>query len=159
MLDTYAFAIVAAIVLISAAFIFIEKKLVHAVIALSLVFLGSALLFFLLGQALMGLLQLLVFVGGLTTYLVVAVATEEKSAKLISPRWFLALALLLFAGIGAFLLDYLPSSNVNVSADFLSAASSAMQNSYALFYVMLVLLFAVSISSVLSIKKFTRLLV
>ena len=159
MLDTYAFAIVAAIILISAVFILIEKKLVHAVMVLSLVFLGSALLFFLLGQTLMALLQLLVFVGGLSTYLVVAVATEEKSAKLISLRRFLVLALVLFVGTGVLLLNYLPSGNNNVSADFLGAASSAFQNSYAMFYAMLVLLFAVSISSVLIIKKFTRLLV
>ena len=159
MLDTYAFAIVAAIMLISAIFIFVEKKLVHAVIALSFAFLGSALLFFLIGQTLVALLQLIVFVGGFSTYLIVAVATEEKTAKLINLRNFLVLALMLFVGAGIFLLKYQPSGNANLPTNFLLSASSAFQSSYALFYVIVLLLFSVSISGVLIIRKFARLIV
>lgn len=159
MLETLAFVIIAAITLISSILIFIEKKLIHAVVALSLAFTGSALLFFMLGQTLIALLQLIVFVGGFSTYLIVAVATEEKTVKLISLREFLTLALIFSVGSGFFLLNYLPSSNNNVEASFLATASSAFTTSYSVFYVILVLLFAVSISGVLIIRKFTRLLV
>ncbi len=159
MLDIYAFAIVAAITLISAIFIFVEKKLVHAVIALSLAFLGSALLFFLIGQTLVALLQLVVFVGGFSTYLIVAVATEEKTAKLINLRNFLVLAFILSVGSAVLMLSYLPTANANHSTNFLLSASSAFQSSYALFYVIALLLFSVSISGVLIIRKFARLVV
>lgn len=159
MLDIFAFGIIAAITLISAILIFLQKKLIHAVVALSAAFLGSALLFFLIGQTLIALLQLIVFVGGFSTYLIVAVATEEKSANLISLRHFAILAVILFVGMAALLLQYLPSTITNASTGFLNAASSAFQSSYALFYVMLVLLFSISISGVLIIRKFTRLVV
>jgi NADH:ubiquinone oxidoreductase subunit 6 (subunit J) len=158
-LDTYAFGIVAAITLISAVLVFVERKLIHAVIALSVAFLGSALLFFLIGQTLPALLQLVVFVGGFSTYLIVAVATEEKRANLVSFRNFLVLSLILSVGIGVFLLRYLPVSNTNLATNFLNVSASSFEQYYAVFYLMLLLLFAVSISSVLIIRKFSRLVV
>ena len=94
-----------------------------------------------------------------STYLIVAVATEEKTAKLINLRNFLVLALMLSVGAGVFLLKYLPSSNSNLSTNFLLSASSAFQSTYALFYVIVLLLFSVSISGVLIIRKFARLIV
>lgn len=159
MLDTYAFWIVAALIVIPAIFIFIEKKLIHAVIALSIAFAGSALLFFLIGQTLIGLLQLIVFVGGFSTYLIVAVATEERTAKLISFNRLAVLALLLFIGIGSMLIEYMPSSSLNLSTSFLGEASLAFQASYGIFYAMLLLLFSASIGGALIIRKFAKLVV
>jgi NADH-quinone oxidoreductase subunit J len=159
MLDIYAFYAIAAITLVSATLIFVERRLVYAVAALAVTFLGSALLFFLFGQTMMALLQLIVFVGGLSTYLIVAVSAEEKGAALIRLPLFLAVAAVAAAGLGFMLLTYLPSNGVNLSTNFLAAASVALQNSYALFYVMATLLFAVAISGVLVIKKFTKLVV
>ena len=68
---------IAAFTIISAAWVFLSRKLMHSVIALTIAFTGSASVFALLGQAEMALLQLFVFVGGLSTYLIVAVAAEE----------------------------------------------------------------------------------
>ncbi len=159
MLDVYAFYAVAALIVGSAIFIFIERKLVHAIIALTVAFLGSAILFFLLGQMMIALLQLIVFVGGLSTYLIVAIDADEKSVRMVSAPVFIDLA-----AIGAFILYVflvwcLPTTTTNSPNSFLTAATSALQSSYAMFYIIAVLLFAVSISGVLIIKKFTRMLV
>ncbi len=157
--ETYVFLALAAFAVISSISIFMQKKLIHAVLSLSFAFVASALIFFLLGQTLIAVLQMLVFVGGLSTYLIVAVATEEKGANLISIRRLLGLCVLLSIGLSAAIAFHSPSATASSPAGFLGAASHAFANSYALFYVILLLLFSVSISGVLVLKKFTRLLV
>lgn len=158
-LDTYVFVALAALAVIAAIFIFLQKRLIHAVLSLAIVFVSSSLIFLLLGQTLIAVLQMLIFVGGLSTYLIVAVATEEKGANLISIRWLLALSIVLSVGLSASMLVHVPSQNELSPSGFLSAASHAFANSYALLYMILVLLFSVSISGVLVLRKFTRLLV
>lgn len=159
MLDLYAFYVVSAITVASSILVFVEKRLVYAVAALATAFIGSALLFFLLGQTIIALLQLIVFVGGLSTYLIVAVSTEEKGAKLIFLPAFLATAAITAAALGYLLLGYISPVDTNAGANFLDAAAIAMQNSYALFYIMATLLAAVAISGVIIINKFIKLVV
>ena len=159
MLDLYAFYVVSAITVASSILVFVEKRLVYAVASLATAFIGSALLFFLLGQTIIALLQLIVFVGGLSTYLIVAVSTEEKGAKLIFLPAFLAIAAVTAAGLGYMLLGYIQPIETSSGTSFLDVASVAMQNSYALFYIMATLLAAVAISGVMIINKFIRLVV
>ena len=158
-LDIYVFIALAALAVIAAISIFLQKRLIHAVLSLAFAFVSSSLIFFLLGQTLIAILQMLVFVGGLSTYLIVAVATEEKGPNLISIKWLLALSIVLSIGLGASMLVHVPSQNVSSPAVFLGAASHAFSNSYAMLYMILVLLFSVSISGVLILRKFTKLLV
>lgn len=158
-LDAYVFFALAALAVIASIFIFLQKKLIHAVLSLAIAFVFSALIFFLLGQTLIAVLQMLVFVGGLSTYLIVAVATEEKGANLISMRWLLALSVLLSIGLSLSIAVHVPLQSASSPAGFLGAASSAFANSYAMLYMILILLFSVSISGVLILRKFTRLLV
>ena len=158
-LDTYVFLALAALAVIASISIFLQKKLIHAVLSLAIAFVSSAFIFFLLGQTLMAVLQMLVFVGGLSTYLIVAVATEEKGANLISLRWLLALSVVLSIGLSATMVLHVPSQSASQPAGFLGAASSALANSYAMLYMILILLFSVSISGILILRKFTRLLV
>lgn len=159
MLDLYAFYAVAAITVVSALFVFIERKLMHAVVALSSAFFGSALLFFLLGQTMIALLQLLVFVGGLSTYLTVAIAAEEKKARMIRLPVFFAAAAAISAGMWLLLSGYLPQTASNAGTSFLSASASALQYSYPVFYVIAVLLFGATISGVMILKRLGRLVV
>ncbi len=155
-LDIYAFVLVSAVTLISAVLVFVERRLLHSVVALSMAFVGSALIFLLIGQTLAAMLQLIVFVGGFSTYLIVAVATEEKAAKLVRLRSFAAIALILLAGAGWLMLRYLPGSSVNVGSDFLSAAGASFQSAYASFYIIVVLLFGIAISGALVLRKYYR---
>ena len=153
MLDIYAFYIISAIILISSIFVFAERRLTYAVAALATTFFGSALLFFLIGQSLAAILQLIVFVGGLSTYLIVAVATEEKNIPMARMRYLGIVSVAMFAGVSLFL-RYFPSQFPNSGANFLSAAALAFQSSYALLYIIAVLLFSTAIGGVIIIKKY-----
>ncbi len=158
MLDIYVFYAISALTVISALAIFFQKKLIYAVGAITCTFISSALLFILLGQTLIGLLLLIIFVGGLSTYLIVAVATEEKNTGLIKIPIFAVVAIIFFIGL-TILLGYLPSSTQSSAPSFLSAALLAFQSGYLTLYLVVFLLFGVAISGTLIIKKFNRLVV
>lgn len=159
MLDQNAFLIVAPLVVIASIMIFVQKKIIYSVLSLTAVFLGSAVVFYLLGQTFIAILQLIIFVGGLSTYVMVAVATEEKNLKMISLPFFFIIAIIFFAGL-ALILNYLPGQNpAAANPNFLVTAASALQSDYVLLYLMVLLLFAVTIGGTLVIKRFSRLIV
>ena len=158
MVDVYVFYIIAAITIISSISVFLQRRLVHSVISLAVAFLGSALLFFLIGQTLAALLQLIVFVGGFSTYLIVAVATEEGNAKLLRMPVFAVLSIFLFAGV-VLAFQSLPQQPVNSGSSLLTAASVSFSSDYAILYIIAVLLFSAAIGGVMIIKKFTKLLI
>lgn len=158
MIGLYVFYAIAALTITSSILVFVQKRLVHAVIALSVVFFGSALVFFLIGQTLVALLQLIVFVGGFSTYLIVAVATEEKGARPVRFPVFVVLSVLLFAGI-VFALQGIPSQQLGAGNNFLAAATSALASGYAVLYIMAAMLFAAAIGGVMIIRRFTKLLI
>ena len=74
MFAAYAFVVLSAILIFFALMIFKSKRLLHAVLALTGVFFMSSVVLLLLGQPLAALLQLVILVGGMSTYLIVAVA-------------------------------------------------------------------------------------
>lgn len=158
MLDIYLFYAIAALTVISSLFIFVQRKLIYAVIALTAAFLGSSLLFLLLGQTLVAMLQLIVFIGGLSTYMIVAVSSEEKNSKMIKLPIFAIVFVLLLVGL-SLTLGYVPSQSQNNAPSFLNAASSAFQSQYPTLYLIVIMLFAITISGTLIIKKFVRLIV
>lgn len=158
MLAADAFYLIAAFTAISAVAVFAQRKLIHSVVALASAFTGSALLFFLIGQTMIALLQLLVFVGGLSTYLIVAIAAEEKNAKTLRVPVLVA-AVVLLLGALSLMIGYAQPSSPAGQANFIGSAAIAFGSDYALLYVMGALLFGTVISGVLIIRKFSRLLV
>ena len=60
------YVLISVFAVISALLVFVFKKLLHAALALTVTFLASALLFAAIGQTFIGLLQILIFVGGLS---------------------------------------------------------------------------------------------
>jgi NADH:ubiquinone oxidoreductase subunit 6 (subunit J) len=73
------FAALAVAELASISLIFLLKDMLHSVLALSMVFFVNSLLFLVLGQPLLALLQLFVMIGGVSTFLFVGVASEGLS--------------------------------------------------------------------------------
>ena len=138
--------------------IFLPKKLLHSVIFLALTATASSLILLYMGQLLVALLQLLVFVGGLSTYLIVAVASEEKHEKL-SSRVRLAVATSVVLVVLSLLMYNMPGIQTGVGNSFSAAAQIAFSNNYALLFASVFLLFVTAIGSVLVIKKFSRLVV
>ncbi len=156
MIEPYAFAIVAALIVASSFLVFVVKRILHAVIALTLVFIESALVFLLLGQTMLAMLQLFVFVGGLSTYLMVAIAAEMKISRMENVPLLIILAVVFFAGMGA-IIFYLPTSLVQQSNSITLAAPQIFQDYYALLYAIALLLFAATIGSALVARRFARL--
>ncbi len=155
MILTIAFILVAALTAVSGAAIFISRRLIHSVIALTIAFLGSALAFLLMGQAFIALLQLFIFVGGLSTYLIVAVASEDAGFS-IDMRRFLLLLVLVAIGLLPVLTFRLPGPS-SAPADFTAAAGTALSYYYPLLLAMVILLFSSVMGSILVIKRFVRL--
>lgn len=151
-----AFYIFGALTILSSIFVFLQRKLVHAVFALTMAFASSSMLMLIIGQPFIALLQLLVFVGGLSTYLMVSLANEEKGKRYLRLGIFVPIVIILvvwfffFAqlAIGA---SVLGSSNINMTF------TAALQQFYPLLYMVVVLLFASALGSVLFIKKFAKL--
>lgn len=152
-LSFYMFAILTAL---SSVLVFLQRKLVHAVLALTMAFSMSAVLFLVLNQTFVALLQLLVFVGGLSTYLMVSLANEEKGRRYIRISFFIPIVIALsiwFAYFAQLSLHSETASGSSMDATF----SVAIAQYYPLFYGIAALLFAAAFGSVLFIKKFSRL--
>ncbi len=150
-------ALLAIITILPALALFLQKKLIHAVVFLALASGSSAAIFLYLNQVLVALLQLLVFVGGLSTYLIVAIAAEEKRFKLASNAVFFVASAVIALVLSLLVLNIqAPQAGGN---DFSAVAQAAFQNYYALLFASVFLLFAGAVGSVLVIKKFSRLVV
>ena len=157
MLDTLAFATMALVAILASIAIFIEEKLLRAAAFLTIVFFVSSLIFILLNQVFIALVQLLVFVGGLSTYLIVAVATEKKGARLNNLRLFATLSTIVSLGFLS-IVGYLPAAQAAGPSLFSASAIAAFSSDYAYFYIIAVLLFTATMGSVLVIKKFKKLI-
>jgi NADH:ubiquinone oxidoreductase subunit 6 (subunit J) len=142
---------------LSGLLLFLQNKLLHSVIFLALAAAGSSLIFLYMRQALVAMLQLLVFVGGLSTYLMVAVATEEKRLKMSNAAAFLAASVILSAGLFAALSNLTAAPLAGNS--FSALAQSAIPIYFALLFAAVFLLFAAAVGSIIVIKKFSKLVV
>ena len=82
--ETVAFAVIAAAILGSALAAVLAKRTFHAVMFLGAVLVAMGGLFILLGSALVGIIQILVYVGGILTLFIFAVmfvtGDEEEAA-------------------------------------------------------------------------------
>ncbi|MGC8629023.1 MAG: hypothetical protein ACP5T4_02320 [Candidatus Micrarchaeia archaeon] len=136
---------------------FFTTKLLRSVILLALVVVSSAILFDIMGQEIIAVLQLLIFVGGLSTYFIVAFGAGQETRKQ-SPR--LATGLIVaFALIGVsmvyYVLKYYPAgyAHQNTVISFLAQAFNAY---YAYLYLLVFMLFASAVGSVLVIRRFAK---
>ncbi len=78
-----------------------SKRLLHSVLYLAGTFAASALLFMAVGFTLLGLMQFLIFVGGMSTYLVVSASSGEKAKGSFNTMVFVAIALALSAALAS----------------------------------------------------------
>ncbi len=137
--------------------VFLPKKLLHSVIFLALTAGASSLIFLYLDQVLLALLQLLVFVGGLSTYLLVAIATEEKEAGMRRSGAFVFVIIVILLDFSLFVYNQ-PVARASGNS-FSATAQIAFSSYFAFLLISIFLLFAVAISSVLVIKKISKLVV
>jgi NADH:ubiquinone oxidoreductase subunit 6 (subunit J) len=166
MADVNVLYLLIAAMAVPAILIFLRRKPLDSVICLAVAAAGSSLLFIYLGQTLVALLQLFVFVGGLSAYLVISTSLQEKSVNapllgraLYWVKFFVAAVVvaavlsLVLLGIGTGQ-QQAPAGN-----SFSSAAETAFGGQYALLYVSAFLLFAAAAGSVLTLRRFLKMVV
>ena len=148
------------VTLVPAVLVFLERRLMNAVLCLAASAVGSALLFLYLGQTLVALLQLFVFVGGLSTYLVVAVASEKGPVKMLDGATFF-FALVVIAAALALVLNGIGFGQQQQQAvnSFSASAETAFGSQYALLYASVFLLSATAVGSVLVLRRFSKMVV
>jgi NADH-quinone oxidoreductase subunit J len=71
--ETVAFSVIGAIILVSALASTLARRTFHSVMFLGVVLVAVAALYILLGSSLLGVLQILVYVGGILTLFIFAV--------------------------------------------------------------------------------------
>lgn len=92
--------VLAALMLAAASMIFVLRNVLHVAVALSLVFAINSLVFLLMGQPILAVIQLLVMIGGVSTYLFVGVASIGYSRFKHTNRPALAIiAIVIFSTI------------------------------------------------------------
>jgi NADH:ubiquinone oxidoreductase subunit 6 (subunit J) len=147
------FTVLASAELFSIFLIFIFKDMLHSVLALSMAFFFNSLLFLVLGQPLLALIQLLVMVGGISIYLFVGVASAGFSRFKHTNYILLAvISILLFGACfyGAVGMQFPVQQQNALSSD---AVASYLTSSISQLYVIAFVLFGVAIGSIAFLKK------
>jgi NADH:ubiquinone oxidoreductase subunit 6 (subunit J) len=147
-------ALLAAFTLVSGILVFLSRRLLHSVIFLALAAAGSSLLFIYVSQTLVALLQLLVFVGSLCTYLIVAVAMETRKIKGMEIARFVSAAVV----IAAFLsyLVYGVAGDQASGNSFSYAAAYALSGYSAFLFAAALMLFATAMGSIIMMKRLSK---
>lgn len=146
-------AVFAVFAIASTAFAFLAKRLVYSVLSLALAAAFSSLIFLLLGQEFVALMQLLFFTCCLSACLIVATAAEEKIKRTISIGRFSAAAAILSAPL-LYVAVIAPSAAASLqNSDFLQYAAGAFSSYYVFLYMIVTLLFAGAVGSAIVIKK------
>ena len=151
----WVFALVAFLELAAAVSVYLLKSVMHATIALAMVFLFNSLMFLVLGQPLLAVIQAFVVIGGIATYLIVGTATAQRVGfKHVRVSVFVAM-LLLFTTV----LNY-SIYGTNFSSLPKNSCSAtgieAMLSSIGLLYIIVLMLFGVSIGSIVLFKRFKK---
>ena len=160
MLDLALFVLLASIGIVAAISLLIQKSLFKAAISLAIVFVAVAGFMLFAGQFMVALFQLLILVGGLSTYLIVAVASErEGTFKHVNIGVFAGIFVLLGAILIYAVAINTPSTSVSVAPGILAEISSSVVNYFGLMAAIVFLMFALAIGSILLMKRVVKLVI
>lgn len=146
------FPIFAALEITAILLIFIFKSLLHSVLALATVFFANSLLFLILDQPLLALLQLFIMVGGVSTYIFVGVASGSYSHfKHTSYKALVALSVLSFILLfyKTTTMSFAPQQNL-LSQE---SIASMLTSNIGILYIVTFMLFGVGFGSIILLKK------
>ncbi len=133
--------------------IFLFKNILYIIISLSILFVFNSILFLLLNQPLLAMIQLLITVGGISTYLFIGVASLEFfNFKFVNFFKFLVFSFLIFIILIYPLKTIIFKSNGN---NILSNQTIANNLSIQLFnfYIIAFVLFGISLASIVLLKQ------
>ena len=153
MIDLALFVVVSIIGLVSAALVFMLKDILHAALALSGFFLVNSLIFLIIAQPLLAIIQLFILVGGITTFIFVGVASSAYSKFK-----YTKVLMMLVLWFALFLVMTFPLSYMNISASQSNIFNSdsiaqSLSATGGIYYIMLFMAFGVSLGAILLLRK------
>ena len=149
-------AIIAVLELAAIAFIFISKSLLHSVMGLTLAFVANSALFLAMQQPFLAIIQLFIFVGGISTYAIVGVASASFSKfPHTNKTAFLGVFIILLAMISY---PIFGMKNAAVSHNSFTAlqVKTGISSYIGLFYLITAMLFGIAIGSIILVKSLGR---
>jgi len=152
-LETTAIILVSIFELGSLAFIFISKTLLHSVLSLTLAFIGNSALFLILQQPLLAIIQLFIFVGGISTYALVGVASASFSRFRHTNRLAFIAIFLVFLAVISYPVFGMGLSNTAHNAFTPQQIASGINGYMGLFYLITVMLFGAALGSIALYKE------
>ncbi|MCW6160159.1 MAG: hypothetical protein LVQ95_03680 [Candidatus Micrarchaeales archaeon] len=157
MIDLIVFTVLTISVLVLSALIFALKDVLHAAIALASLFLFNSLFFLLINQPLLAVVQLFIMVGGIATFLFVGVGSAAYSKFWHTKKVVLVMLwAALFVALASSLNGVSFTAELTPTTFWSSNIASSLQSSAALFYVMALAMFGVSLGAIILLKKTKR---
>jgi NADH-quinone oxidoreductase subunit J len=157
MLDIVIFAIVSALGILFSVLVFTFRDILHATVALASLFFANSLLFLLLNEPLLAIIQLFVMVGGISTFLFVGVAAAPYSKFKYTRILFMAALWIVFFAAIAYPLTGMQFSQPqpqNQGAPFgVVGIAASLSSGPVFFYLILLLMFGVALGAVLLLKR------
>ncbi|HVA82833.1 MAG TPA: hypothetical protein VNF06_01590 [Candidatus Aquilonibacter sp.] len=159
MLELLLFIFLAAVGIISGVVLLSQKSLFKSAIALAIVFVAVGGFILLTNQSLITLFQLFILVGGLSTYLIVAVASERESEfRHVDMRVFVVV-FVIFGALMAYAIGTSTPSPTPTTPGILAEVANSISSYYAIMGAIVFLMFALGIGSIMLIKKVVRIVV
>lgn len=135
--------------------LFRVRDLLHVVVLLTIMFIFTSLLYLLMSQPLLALLQILVMVGGVSTYLFIGTASQSFSKfKHTSMPLLIAGSLIIFFAISYPIISgAAPYSTSGANAFSVQSQSSFIGSDMVLFYIIALLLFGIGMGAIVLYRK------
>ncbi len=134
--------------------IFMLRDILHVGVALSILFFFNSLIFLAADQPLLAIVQLFVMVGGISTYLIIGVASIPVSKfRHARVSYIVAFGIMIFIAMLYPMLSgmsFSPATPIQLSA---SALESEMGSHIGVFYVLTLLVFAAGTGSIALFKR------
>lgn len=153
MLSLALFLAVAVLELISIALIVLFKDIMHSSLALASLFFMNSLVFLMLQQPLLAVVQLFVLVGGISTYMIIGVASGSFSRFRHSRPWLMVVVAALIFALITYPLSGMSFTNLQSNSATGAAVAGSFGEYIGLFYLMAFLLFAVALGSIALFKR------
>lgn len=150
---TITFAVAAFIEILTVISIFYFKNILHVALSLTAAFFFNSILFLVLNQPILAVLQLFIMVGGISTLLFVGVASAEFSKftftriAVLFAMWLVLAVIMIYPTLKLTIQSH--QQNIFSTDNILLSFGSDL----GIFYVMLLTIFGVAISSILLLKS------
>ncbi len=135
--------------------IFRVKDLLHSIVLLSILFISISLVYLTLSQPLLAALQLLVMVGGVSTYLFIGTASQGFSRFKHTNVALLLVGALIIFGVMIYPVASNASQYSQASSNTFSVSSQSqfLAADAVLFYIIALLLFGIGLGAIVMYKK------